>query len=294
MHEAEVHVDVALVRQLLADQHPELAARTVTPVDSAGTVNAIFRLGEDLYVRLPRVPSWAEDLTNEARWLPRLAPHLSLEIPEPVAAGRPTETFPFPWAVYRWIQGTPYAGALVDDEVQAARDLARFVAELRSLDPGLSGRAAGRRPLAELDTSTRAAIGAADLEVDRDAALAAWERALRAEVWNGEGVWIHSDLLPPNLLVRDGRLCAVIDFGGVGVGDPAADVVPAWSVFDLAGRAAFRDALDVDDGTWERARGYALHQAAMIIPYYRETHRDFAALATRTVERLLEELRAEG
>jgi aminoglycoside phosphotransferase (APT) family kinase protein len=147
-------------------------------------------------------------------------------------------------------------------------------------------------PLRELDAVTRAAIESARDVIDADAATAAWERALEAPAWEGTPVWLHGDLLRPNLLVDGGRLCAVIDFGSTGVGDPAADVVAAWSVFGRSGRAAFRRALGVADGTWNRARGYALHQAALIIPYYPETNPGFVALAKRTVEEVLADVDA--
>ena len=199
--------------------------------------------------------------------------------------------YPFTWAIYRWIDGQPYADELVDDKRQAARELVRFVVELRRIVP-VGAHPAGRQPLRELDTVTRAAIESARGVIDGDAAAAAWERALQAPAWNGAPVWIHTDLLRPNLLVRGGRLCAVLDFGGAGVGDPAADVIAAWSVFGRTGREVFRGALDVDDGTWNRARGYALHQAALIIPYYRETNPGFVAPAKRTVEEILADLNA--
>ena len=207
-------------------------------------------------------------------------------MPEPIGKGHPTSSYPFSWAVYGWIEGRPYSDDLVDDEQQAARDLARFVAELRRIDPAGAPRS-GRRPLRELDAVTRAAIEAARGVIDGDAATAAWERALEAPAWKGTPMWIHADLLRPNVLVRDGQLRAVIDFGGVGAGDPAADVIAAWSVFGRAGRRAFREALDVDDGTWNRARGFALHQAALIIPYDGGTNPEFVSLARRTVEEVL-------
>ncbi|MET0477148.1 MAG: aminoglycoside phosphotransferase family protein [Actinomycetota bacterium] len=256
-------------------------------------MNAIYRLGDHLYVRLPRVREWADGLDREWHWLPRLSPRLSLRVPEPVAKGRPTSSYPFAWAIYRWIDGQPYADALVDDQREAARDLARFVAELRRIDPAGAPRS-GRRPLGELDAGTRAAITSAGGVIDSDAAIAAWERALEAPVWDGSPVWIHSDLLRPNLLVRGGRLSAVIDFGAVGVGDPATDVIAAWSVFGPAGRETFRSALGVDDGTWERARGIALHQAALIIPYYASTNPGFVVHARRTVEQVLSPLAGYG
>ena len=286
MHNEEVHIDAALVRRLVAEQFPRWADLPIRAVRSTATVNAIYRLGHQLYARLPRVEEWARDLDKEWRWLPTLAPRLSLRVPEPVAKGQPAGSYPFSWAIYRWIEGQPYADEIVDDEYQAARDLAQFIVELRRIDPVGAPRG-GRKPLRELDLATRAAIESAHGVIDSDAAIVAWEGALRAPAWRGTLVWIHGDLLRPNVLVHGGRLCAVIDFGGAGVGDPAADVISAWSVFGHAGRRAFRDSLDVDDGTWNRARGFALHQAAMIIPYYAETNPGFVALAKRTVEEVI-------
>jgi aminoglycoside phosphotransferase (APT) family kinase protein len=286
MHDGEVDIDAELVGRLLADQFPDLTSLPIREVQPTGTVNAIYRLGDHRSARLPRMQPWADDLDKECHWLPKLAPHLSLRVPEPVARGHPAGSYPFTWAIYRWIDGQPYADERIDDERQAARDLARFVVELRRVDPA-GAPAGGRQPLRELDAVTRAAIESARGLVDADAATAAWERALQAPAWEGTPVWIHSDLLRPNLLVGDGRLCAVIDFGGAGVGDPATDVIAAWSVFGGAGREVFRAALDVDDGTWERARGLALHQAALIIPYYAQSNPAFAAPATCTVEEIL-------
>jgi aminoglycoside phosphotransferase (APT) family kinase protein len=287
MHLDEVEIDAALVARLVAAQFPRLADLPIRAVASTGTVNAIYRLGDHLCARLPRVQSWAKDLDKEWHWLPRLAPRLSLQVPVPVAKGQPQSGYPFAWAIYRWIDGQPYADDLVDDERQAAQDLAQFVGQLRGIDPVVGAPPGGRRPLADLDTDTREAIKSGRGLIDSDAATTAWERALEAPAWQGKPVWIHTDLLRPNLLVNDGRLSAVIDFGGVGVGDPAADVIAAWSVFGPTGRAAFRSALDVDDGTWNRARGFALHQAAVIIPYYRETNPGFVSLAQRTIEEIL-------
>ena len=289
IHADEVDIDLPLVRRLLAVQFPQWANLPIGAVRSTGTVNAIYRLGEHLCVRLPRVEEWAQDLEKELRWLPRLAPELSLRIPEPVGKGHPAGSYPFPWAIYGWIEGQPYSDELVDDEQQAARDLARFMAELRRIDPVGAPRG-GREPLRQLDAVTREAIESARGVIDTDAATAAWDQALEAPEWRGTPVWIHTDLLRPNVLVRGGRLCAVIDFGGVGVGDPAADVIAAWSVFGRGGRATFRSALDVDDGTWNRARGFALHQAAMIIPYYGETNPGFVSLARRAVEEVLADI----
>src|SRR6478735_5939936 len=281
MHDDELAISTTLVR-------PHLAGLPLREV-GRGTVNAMYRLGDDLAVRLPRTAEWAGDLERERVWLPRLGERVSLRVPEPVAEGRSTDEYPLPWAVYRWLEGEHYDEALVDDERGAVEDLARFVRELRagSVD---GAPATGRRPLAELDEGTRAAIVEAGDLLDAAAVLAAWDRALVAPVFTGDPVWIHTDLLRPNLLVHDGRLAAVIDFGAVGVGDPAADVIAAWAVFGTAGRARYREALDVDDATWERSRGYALTQAALIVPYYRETNPAFTASAQRTIGEVLADL----
>ncbi len=287
MHDDEFGIDAGLVRRLVAAQFPEFSGLPITPVQSTGTVNAIYQLGEEYCARLPRVQRYASDLENECQWLPWLAPSLSLEVPEAVAKGHPECWYPYPWAIYRWIDGHTYADELVADECQAAADLARFVTELRGIEPVTRAPHGGRKALRDLDIVTRAAIESARGVIDHRAAGTAWDLALRAPAWAGKPLWVHTDLLPPNLLVRGGRLSAVIDFGAAGIGDPAADVVPAWSVFGPAGRTAYRGALTVDDGTWNRARGYALHQAALIIPYYRETNPAFVTMAKRTVEQVI-------
>jgi aminoglycoside phosphotransferase (APT) family kinase protein len=287
LHEGEPDIDARLIVRLLQAQFPHLAGLPVHQVDSAGTVNAIYRLGPELYARLPRVLRWAADLEKEWHWLPRLAPHLSLQVPEPVALGQPAGGYPFTWAIYRWLDGELYGDDVMADEREAAADLARFITELRGIVPAADAPRGGRKPLRELDAPTRAAIHASGRLINTDAALAAWDLALASPPWAGKPVWIHSDLLRPNLLVADRQLRAVIDFGGAGVGDPAGDVIAAWSVFGPVGRAAFRDALGVDDGTWLRALGIALHQAAGLVPYYQRTNPRLAAEGQRTIREIL-------
>jgi aminoglycoside phosphotransferase (APT) family kinase protein len=290
MHEGEIDIDTVLVKRLLAEEFPHLADMSITQVRSTGTVNAIFHLDNDLYVRLPRMEIWAENIVREWIWLPKLAPHISLKIPKPLAQGKPTNWYPYPWVIYHWIEASPYQDDLINDERQIAYDLANFIFELRSINiPGAPQ--GGRRPLIELDPMTRSSIESSRDVIDTKAVLAAWTRSLESHPWHGKPVWIHGDLLKYNLLVRGSRLYAVIDFGGVGIGDPAADVVPARSIFNKIGRETFRQTLEVDDDTWSRARGYALHQALMIIPYYPKTNPEFVNMAKRTVEEILTELK---
>jgi len=241
MHPHELAVDDALVARLIAGQLPELAQLPITPVRSTGTVNAVYRLGDHLCARLPRVLELAESLDREWRWLPALAPHLTLQVPAPVARGHATEDYPCAWSVYRWIEGDPYTDDAVDDEARAAEDLARFVRELRSIPVHADATATGRRPLRELDAGTREAIRSMHGLVDVGAALAAWARALDAPAWDGRApVWLHADLLRPNVLVDRGRVHAVIDFGGIRVGGPGGRVLAPLGLPGPRGRPGFR------------------------------------------------------
>lgn len=287
LHEGELEVTEQLVRSLVDEQFPALAEMGLRPFASTGTVNAIYRIGDELSVRLPLLTGFAESLEREWRWLPELAANLTLDVPRLVGMGRPSQGYPCPWAIYEWMDGTPYEDDLVADEASAAKELARFVSELSAIAPSPDAPSGGRRPLAVLATETRDAIAACAGDIDDRAAARAWEEALEAPVFDGDPVWVHTDLLRPNLLVRGGRLSGVIDFGGVGIGDPAADLIAAWSVFGPAGREEFCSRLTADDGTWCRAKGYALHQAALIIPYYRETNPRFVEQAIRTVSQVL-------
>ncbi|MFD5083965.1 aminoglycoside phosphotransferase family protein [Kitasatospora sp. NPDC058201] len=294
LHPGQHAIDEDLVRRLVAGRFPQWAGLPVRGFPSGGTVNAMYRLGDDMVVRLPLV-DWGEvDVATEQEWLPRLAPLLPTAIPAAIALGGPAEGYPWAWSVYRWLDGrNPEAGALTAP-VPLAEDLAGFVSAMRSITlPG--GPAAYRGgPVRLLDESTREAIeelrGLPEEGVDCDAAAAVWEDALRAPVWDGPPVWLHSDLMPGNLLVdAGGRLTAVIDFGCAGVGDPACDMFPAWNLLPAEGREVFRKALDVDDATWRRGRGRTLAQALGALPYYRETNPLMAANARHVIRAVLEE-----
>ncbi|MEU0154326.1 aminoglycoside phosphotransferase family protein [Micromonospora fulviviridis] len=274
MHADEVQTDVNLVRRLLAGQFPHWADRPLRLVPSYGTDHDVYRLGDDLAVRLPRIGWATRQAAREAEWLPRLAPHLPLALPVPVAMGRPAEGYPFDWSVYEWLPGENATTGL-DDLDRAAVDLAAFVAALRRIDTAGAyprpPRARGA-DLAELDDGVRDAVRRLGDRVDGGAVLRAWEESMDAPAWDGPGLWLHGDLLPGNLLVVDGRLSAVIDFGGLNVGDPACDLQLAWNIFTGRSRARFRTELAVDDASWLRGRGWALLQAVLALPYYWDTN----------------------
>lgn len=288
VHPDELEIDLQVVRRLLATQFPHWAGLPLKPFPSYGTDNVLFRLGEELYVRLPRlraeVPTWAIDqIHKEAEWLPRLSPHLPARVPVVVAEGEPSKDYPYSWAVYRWLDGeTPQHGT-----VALARDVAAFLDALRRIDPtGAPAVHSRARPLAAHDSATRAALSRLHGEIDVAAATRAWERALEAPGWEQTPVWVHGDVLAANLLVRNGRLSAVLDWGSLCAGDPACDLMLAWSLLSPV-RDEFRAAVDLDDSTWERGRGWALSQAVIALPYYLHTNPPMVAHARSAIAGVL-------
>ena len=289
MHSEEVEIDPALVRRLVDDQFPRWAGLPIAPVPT-GTVNAIFRLGQDMVVRLPRIHWWADDLDREMEVLPKLAGQVRLLIPEPLGRGSPGRGYPFAWAVYRWIPGQPWTDDLIQDKAQAARDLAAFVASLRAVDP--TGPPSRRgQPLSMQDRQTRDAIAAFGDELDAATVTALWDEASGLPPWEGTPMWLHGDLMPTNILLDQGRIVAVLDFGLAGVGDPAADMLPAWCLFSKAERSVYRDHVGMDESTWLRGRGWALSVALQLVPYYAETAPRFAEIGRRMLTEVLQDAR---
>ena len=296
MHVNEVATDASLVQRLLAAQFPHWADLPIAPVESAGTDNALYRLGDDMAVRLPRIHWAVGDIEKDLQWLPWLAPHLPLAIPVPLALGTPAEGYPWQWGVYRWLAGQNATLDRIADPHRAATALAEFLIALQQIDtaggPLASEHGLRGVSLATRDDDTRGAIAALDGMIDVDAALAVWQTALEAPEWERAPVWFHGDLLPGNLLFDQGRLSAVIDFAGMGVGDPACDLMIAWGLFSRESRETLRAALAVDDATWARGRGMALSQAAIFIPYYLDTNPVGVANARRAIAEVLADQRA--
>jgi aminoglycoside phosphotransferase (APT) family kinase protein len=293
MHAGEVETDAALVRRLLAAQFPQWAELPIEPVVSYGTDHDIYRLGDGLSARLPRIEWATGQAAKEAEWLPKLAPHLPLAVPVQLAAGRPAEGYPFAWSVYAWLPGEN-ANGTIGDLGRAAVDLAAFVRALRTVDTtGVQPRRSHSRgaPLAELDEPVRRAIAELGARIDGAAAVRSWEESLAAPAWDGPEVWVHGDLLPGNLLVTGGRLSAVIDWGCLGVGDPACDLQPAWNVFAGESRARYREELEADDASWLRGRGWSLFQAVVALPYYWETNPGMIRQASHALAEVLADAR---
>lgn len=291
-------IDGNLARRLIDSQFPQWAHLPILPVALGGVDNRTFRLGERMTVRLPSGPWYALQVDKEQRWLPVLAPGLPLPIPTPVARGVPGLGYPYPWSVYRWLEGETAAIGTVADRTEFATELARFLIALQHLDtwqgpePGPHNFYRGGPLVTYADESIRAMDVLAGA-IAADTAKAVWDDAM-ASTWAGKPVWFHGDMATGNLLVRDGRLRAVIDFGTCGVGDPACDLAIAWTFLSGPGRDAFRSALRVDRGTWSRGRGWALWKALITLVEHIDRDRDAAAAARRVIEKILGDYEREG
>ena len=262
-------IDAALVRRLIAGQFPQWRDLPVRPVDVDGWDNRTYRLGDDMTVRLPTHESYAPAVDKEHRWLPLLAPQLPVPIPVPLAKGAAAEGYPFSWSIRRWISGQPARPERIADLPAFAVDVAEFLLALRRV-AATGGPPAGVHsfyrgaPPAHYDQETREALARLSGRID-PAAAQVWDAAL-ASRWEGPPKWFHGDVAGGNLLVRAGRLAGVIDFGTSGVGDPACDLVIAWTLFTGESRAAFRRTVGDDAGSWARARGWALWKALISLP----------------------------
>jgi aminoglycoside phosphotransferase (APT) family kinase protein len=278
MHADEVDTDVALVGRLLARQFPRWSGLPLAPVRSFGTDHDVYRLGDSLVIRLPRIGWAAGQAEKEARILPQLAPRLPLAVPVPLGVGRPDDGYPFPWAVHEWLPGADASTAPFDRD-RAALDLAAFVRALRSVATADPPPAATR--LADRDADVRRCVRELGNRIDAGTVVAEWDRCLAAPAHEGPGRWAHGDLLPGNLLVVDGRLSAVIDWGGLGTGDPAPDLCPGFWLFEGGAREAYKDTVGYDDAAWRRARGWIIAPSVNGVDYYAET---FPAMAQRGLD----------
>ncbi|WP_318197843.1 aminoglycoside phosphotransferase family protein [Streptomyces sp. MCL20-2] len=283
-------IEPSLVRGLIAAQFPHWADLPVEAVDASGTANAIYRLGADKAVRLPRTEGSAADVATEHRWLPHLAEQLPFPVPLPLAEGAPDQAFPRPWSVCTWLDGTnPRPGDASSSSDLLAADLAEFVLALRRIAPEDAPPAYRSEPLSSRDATTREALATLAGIVDTEAVTEAWTESLSAPPFTAAPVWVHGDLQPGNVLVAEGRLTAVIDFGCTGLADPAVDLIAAWYLLTADARQTFHEAIAADDATWTRGRGWALSIALSELAHYRESNPVMARIAAHVIEEILDE-----
>jgi aminoglycoside phosphotransferase (APT) family kinase protein len=304
LHDDEIPIDEELVRSLLATLSPAYDCLTLARFESSGSTNALFRLGDDLLVRVPRQPGGTVTIEKEQRWLPYVAAALPVAVPEIVAVGAPSAGYPVGWSVVRFLTGDAPGLPATDEppRLDLARDLAAVVSALRGLavtpesraDPALQWYRGG--PLADLDEDIRRLLRECreldGLDLDLVEAERAWDGVLALPAAHDDVPprWYHGDLLAENLLVADGRLSAVLDFGALSVGNPAVDLVVAWELLDPAARAEFRRRIDADDAAWDLARGWALALGLMTFPYYWHTMPARCVVRLRMTHEVLAEL----
>ena len=281
-------VSVEQVRALVDSQFPQWAGLNIRPVELSGWDNRSFRLGDEMLIRMPSAARYVAQVEKEHRWLPALAPLLPFPIPAPLALGQPGQGYPFRWSVYRWLEGEPLARYLDRVDLSTiAIDVAAFLRALHGVDAS-DGPPAGAHnfhrggSLAVYDGEAKTSAARLTDEVDQVLAMEIWQLALSSH-WLGQGVWVHGDIAEGNLLVKDGRLSAVIDFGSCAVGDPSSDLILAWNVLDAESRAVFRRVLDLDEATWQRGRGWALWKALIVLDAERGRNDKMAEWSRRTI-----------
>ncbi|WP_019215120.1 aminoglycoside phosphotransferase family protein [Legionella tunisiensis] len=289
MHKNEVDIDEALVHTLLKEQCPHWDNLPLEAILSSGTDNALFRLGSDYVIRLPRIDWATKSIHKEYEWIPKIAQYLHLPISVPLFKGDPCQSYPWSWLITQWNDGHNPSFEKKDEYELLAKELADFLNELHEIklaDGPLSRRGV---PLKELNEDTRQAISELEGEINIQSVTSLWHRLSNSPAWHQAPVWIHGDFLPGNILVENNRLTAVIDFSDVGIGDPACDLVIAWSLLNSHSRNVFRKNLkNIDDNTWERGRGWALSIALIMLPYYKNSNPVLASLARRMIENVVD------
>ena len=285
LHANEIPIEIDLVRKLVATDFPQYREMALEKMAKSGSSNVLFRLGNDLLIRMPRQPGGGSSVEKECRWTPELAPHLSVNVPRIIASGRPGFGYGEVWSIVTWLEGDlPYANSSPNstdsNQLHLAADLADFVRQLRTIDipqdakADVDLRSYRGRALVEYDVQTRINIEQCrdieGLDVDLDAALAIWESALAlpgAKVAASD-CWYHGDLVAENLLTNRGHLTGVLDFGGLAIGDPTIDLHGVWELLGPSAREVFRKRLNVEDSEWLRGRAWALAIALGCFTYY--------------------------
>lgn len=289
LHNNEFLIDDALVSKLVAEQLPDLSGLELRRIETSGTVNVMYRLGDDKVVRLPRTSEYSDGPEREARWIPRFAPLLPLAIPEYLALGKPTDQYLSHWSVLSWIDGTVANGSTIADLSTAAEALGQFVVSLRNVPTDGAPKGGSYRGfgLQKVDVDMRRWVEQLPEDIDRNTVIRVWESCLAADDWTGPPTWFHSDLRGDNLIARNGSLVGVIDWEGCTVGDPSADYLAAWWLFDGDSREVFRRTSRAEPSGWQRAMGWALLMSVAAIPYYAKTNPLFVDQARRALSEVL-------
>lgn len=287
MHNNEINISEKLAYKLIRAQFPEWATLSLEPMRPEGTDNLMYRLGEDKIIRLPRIPSAVPSLEKEKLWLPKLTPHLPIPIPHILAEGDASDEYPYPWLIIKWEKGKNPSADNPLEQNNAALTLASFIKAMQKIDTQGGPICRRGQPLKNRDAETRKAIPLMSELYDTKLLLDLWNESLSAPEWHGKPVWIHGDLHAGNILCEGEQITAIVDFGLMGVGDPAADLMPAWTLFDPAAREIFKEIVAPDEATWLRARGWALSMGIVAYPYYKETNPKFAEIALGMIDQVI-------
>lgn len=289
LHNGQIEINIEIIKTLIEEQFPQYKNLPINEFDTTGTVNSIFKLGNNYYIRLPLTEMYKDSILTEYKILPYLSKKLTIEIPHPIHLGIPNNLYPFHWGIYNWIDGDCYDDNKITNFQEIISGLANFIKELHSVELFEGAPKAGRKPLLDLNIMTMDALNNSKDEIDCKKAIKIWDSLLNTPVWDNKSVWIHADLLKSNVLIKDNHISGIIDFGSAGIGDPAFDIIPAWSLFSFENRTIFRDKLKVNDIIWNRACAYALHQAAIGIPYYRNTNESFVKQSVYTINEIIKD-----
>jgi len=287
LHEDQIKMDVKIVKCLINEQFPQYKDLPIYEFNSTGTVNYIFRLGNDYYVRLPMHKTYENSILREYEILRYISNKISITIPQIIGLGKPNVLYPCHWAIYNWINGNYYDNNKITYFKDIVLELVNFINELHSINLLENAPKAGRKLLVELNSLTIENLNNSKDEIEYRKAIKICEILINTPLWNNKPVWIHADLLKPNILIDNNHILGIIDFGSSGIGDPAFDIIPAWAVFNKENRNIFRNKLNVCDDIWNRACAYALHQAALIIPYYRNSNQSFVKYAIDTINEII-------
>jgi aminoglycoside phosphotransferase (APT) family kinase protein len=287
LHEDQIKIDIEIVKYLINEQFPQYKDLPIYEFNSTGTVNAIFKLGNDYYVRLPMLKIYENSILREYEILHYISNKISLNIPQIIRLGKPNSLYPCHWAIHNWIDGDCYDNNKITYFKDIIFELVNFINKLHSINLIENAPKAGRKPLMELNSLTMENLNNSKDEIDYKKTIKIWEILINTSLWDNKPVWIHADLLKPNILIKNNHILGIIDFGSAGIGDPAFDIIPAWAVFNKESRSTFRSKLNISDNIWNRACAYALHQAALIIPYYRNNNQSFVKHAVDTINEII-------